>query len=55
MKMLLDSANKVELGEPYVKYALKYIELYGEDIEIMRNLAGYALDIGKFDIAEQLQ
>ncbi len=50
---LLDSANKVELGEPYVKYALKYIELYGEDIEIMRNLAGYALDIGKFDIAER--
>jgi len=50
---ILDCTNRLRLGVPYLKYALKYLELFGEELEVLRNTAGYALDTGRFDLAEK--
>ncbi len=50
---ILDCALRLGLKEEYLDYALKFIELFGEEIEILRNLAGFAIDLDKLDIAER--
>ncbi len=49
---LLDCALKINFKKQYINFAVKYLKLYGEDIEILRNIAGFALDIGKLKLAE---
>lgn len=49
----LDCAFKIDFAEKYLKLAIKYLELFEEDITVLRNAAGYALDLGELEIAEK--
>lgn len=49
----LDCALKIDFSEKYLKLAVKYIELFDEDVSVLRNAAGYALDLGELNIAEK--
>ncbi len=49
----LDCALKIDFAEKYLKLAAKYLELFEEDINILRNAAGYALDLGELETAEK--
>lgn len=50
---ILDCALRLGLKEDYLNYALKFLDLFNEELDILRNLAGFAIDLDKLDIAEK--
>ncbi len=49
----LDCALRLNYFEKYLKHAVKYIEKFGDDIYVLRNAAGFALDLDELSTAEK--